>query len=248
MTSIIKSKYYQDDFIEKNYKKLLKKINNKTVFFHEIKGKKKFTLWRHDIDYSVQRAYSLAKIEKQSKIKSTYFLLLGGDLYNIFEKDIKGLVFKIKSCGHQLGLHFDTTPYNIKTKKQLEKFLNFEKKILENLFKTKIKVFSFHNPTKKILKQYDNYKYAKMVNTYSKYFQNKVNYCSDSNGYWRHKRLENFLSENYSKIQVLTHPIWWQKKSIPPFDRVKRSINGKAKSIERNYLSTLKKFGRKNIY
>jgi|LakMenEpi03Aug12_release.lakeMendotaPanAssembly.Ray.scaffolds.fasta_scaffold130672_2 hypothetical protein len=240
--------YNQEDFVEKNYKKLLKKIKNKTIFYNEIKAHSKFCLWRHDIDLSVHRAYSLAKIEKNLNIKATYFLLLGSNFYNIFENEIKKLVLKIVSLGHQIGLHFDLESYDIKTVKELEKYLTFEKNIIENLFQTKINVFSFHNPTEEVLLRYDNFKYAKMINTYGKYFKKKVEYCSDSNGYWRHKRLENFLDENHSKIQVLTHPGWWQKSSMPAFSRIKRCINGRALSVENYYITTLKKLRRKNIY
>jgi hypothetical protein len=244
---LIAHRYFKKDFSESNYTKLLKKINNTTIFFDEISAQSRFTLMRHDIDLSVHRAYSLAKIEKKLNIKSTFFLLISCSFYNIFEEKIKDLVFNIKSLGHQLGLHFDPSQYNIKSKKELEKYLIFEKKILENLFKTKIKVFSFHNPSKKILK-FNDFKYAKMINTYASYFKKNVEYCSDSNGYWRHKRLENFLNQKHDKVQILTHPGMWQKKIMSPNDRVKRCINGRSKRVLNDYRKILRKNGRKIIY
>lgn len=244
---LIAHRYFKKDFSESNYTKLLKKINNTTIFFDEISAQSCFTLMRHDIDLSVHRAYSLAKIEKKLNIKSTFFLLISCSFYNIFEEKIKDLVFNIKSLGHQLGLHFDPSQYNIKSKKELEKYLIFEKKILENLFKTKIKVFSFHNPSKKILK-FNDFKYAKMINTYASYFKKNVEYCSDSNGYWRHKRLENFLNQKHDKVQILTHPGMWQKKIMSPNDRVKRCINGRSKRVLNDYRKILRKNGRKIIY
>ena len=242
----MKFKYNEDDFVEKKYKKILKKIKNKTIFYDQIKSKDNFTLWRHDVDFSIHRAYSLAKIEKNLNIKSTYFILLSCNFYNIFEKEIKDLIEKIIFLGHNLGLHFDVSQYDIQSEKQLEKYLNFEKKILENLFKIKIKVFSFHNTTASVLK-YDNFKYARMINTYSKYFKEKVRYCSDSNGYWRYNKLDNFLSEKYNKIQILTHPAWWQKSIMSPFKRINRCVNGRSKNVILNYKKNLKKNGRKNI-
>lgn len=244
---MIKIDNHQNDFTEKNYKKLLSKIKNKTIFFHELDANSKFTLWRHDIDLSVHRAYSLAKIEKSLNIKATYFLLLGSNFYNIFNVEIKNLIFKIKSLGHEFGLHFDFTQYNISNKKELEKYLTFEKNILENFFQIKIKVFSYHSPSKKILK-FDNFYYAKMINTYAKSIQKNIKYCSDSDGYWRHKRLENFLDKNYDKIHVLTHPGWWQKRSMPPFSRVKRCINGRSQDVKNEYISSFKKLKRRLVY
>ena len=180
------------DFTEKNYKKILMKIKHNCIFYSEINKNKNFTLWRHDVDFSPHRALALSKIEKKNNIKSTYFVQLSSDFYNVFENEIKNLFLKILSLGHQIGLHFDPTLYDINSKQELEKYLSFEKKILEKLFKTSIKVFSFHNPTKKIF-EYNDFKYAKMINVYSKYFKENVEYCSDSNGYWRFERLDDFL-------------------------------------------------------
>ncbi len=48
---------------------------------------KRYLILRHDVDFSVDRALELAKIENNYGISSTYFFLLHSDFYNIFEKD-----------------------------------------------------------------------------------------------------------------------------------------------------------------
>ena len=238
--------YHSEDFTEEQYRSLLQNIIHKCIFYNEIKEYNSFSLWRHDVDASPHRAYTLAKIEMEEGIKSTYFIQLGSIFYNIFEEDIKEIFLKIKELGHELGLHFDPTLYDIKSKEDLEKYLTFEKNILENLFQTQIKVFSFHNPTEAILKN-DEFQYADMINTYAKYFKENVEYCSDSNGYWRHKRLEDFLKEDFQKIQVLTHPVWWQKEIMLPRDRIQRCIEGKAYNNSLFYDNLLFKNNRLNI-
>jgi len=238
--------YFTEDFTEVNYRMLLKKIKNQTIFYKDIKQNNSFSLWRHDVDFSVYRAYALAKIENEENIKGTYFFMLGSMFYNIFEEEIKNKLSKIKSLGHEIALHFDPTQYDIKNKSNLEKYLLFEKEILENLFNVEIKVFSFHNPTEEILK-YDDFTYANMINTYAKYFKRNVAYCSDSNGYWRHKRLEEFLKEKHDKIQVLTHPAWWQKDVVYPRQRIQRCIDGRARFVSNNYDSLLNEHKRENI-
>ncbi|WP_417328575.1 hypothetical protein [Halarcobacter sp.] len=239
-------KFNEIDFTESNYENLLGKVKNNAIFYSEIDIKNSFTLWRHDVDFSIHRAYALANIEKRMNVKATYFLQLGAEFYNIFEQEIKEIVFKIRDLGHQIGLHFDPTQYKINTKEDLEKYLNFEKNILENLFQVEIKVFSFHNPTEEILK-YDDFKYSGMINTYAKYFKENVEYCSDSNGYWRYKRLEDFLNEKHKKIQVLTHPSWWQKEIMSPRDRIQRCIDGRANNTAKKYDGLLDEHGRKNV-
>jgi len=240
-------KYFESDFTEENYRRILQKLKLPTIFYDEIEKYDSFALWRHDVDFSVHRTYSLAVIEKELNIKATYFFQLSSIFYNVFEREIKELIKKILSLGHQIGLHFDPTQYEIKTKEDLEKYLYFEKNILETLFQTQIKVFSFHNPTEEILKKYEDYRYAQMINTYARFFKENVPYCSDSNGYWRYKRLEDFLSEGYKKIHVLTHPGWWQKEVMSPRQRISRCIEGRAKKQHLLYDAFLKKHKRKNI-
>ena len=240
-------KYYESDFTEKNYRNILQKIKLPTIFYDEIDKYESFALWRHDVDSSVHRAYALAKIEKELNIKATYFFLLSSMFYNVFELEIKELIEKILSLGHQIGLHFDPTLYEIKTKDDLEKYLYFEKNIIETLLQTQIKVFSFHNPSDKILKEYEEFRYAGMINTYARFFKENIPYCSDSNGYWRYKRLEDFLNEGHKKIQVLTHPEWWQKEVMKPRDRIQRCIDGRAKKTAKKYDELLQSLRRENV-
>lgn len=241
-----------NDFTEINYKNILQNAITRYSFIAfddvgEISNDKEYILWRHDVDFSIHRSYTLAKIEKKLNVKTTYFLQLGAEFYNLFEQEIKELVFKIRDFGHDIGLHFDPTQYRINTKEDLERYLNFEKNILENLFQVKIKVFSFHNPTEEMFK-YDELKYSGMINAYAKYFKENFMYCSDSNGYWRHERLEDFLVKNeIGNRQVLTHPGWWQKEAMSPFDRIKRCIYGRGEKRIKIYEENLKKFGRKNV-
>lgn len=242
----LKPNLNQTDFTEKYYKTILKKIKNKTIFYYEINDYDNFTLWRHDIDVSVHRALSFAKIEKNLKVKATYFVQLGSYFYNIFEKETKNLIMKIIDLGHDIGLHFDFNQYNINNKKKFLYHLNYEKKIIEDLLKVNVRVFSFHNPDKNTLK-YDDFVYSGMINTYAKFFADNVKYCSDSNGYWRFKRLENFLEEKHEKIQILTHPVWYQKRIMRPRERIIRSIQGRANNNLKNYDAILKKYARKNI-
>lgn len=238
--------YSERDFTLQNYERLLMLIHADTIFYNEIENQHSFMLWRHDVDFSVHRAAVLAKAEQKYGIKATYFFQLGSFFYNILEQEIKELIFTIKALGHEIGLHFDSTQYAINSKEALEKKLIFEKNILEYLFDVKIKVFSFHNPTPEIL-ELDDFRYAGMINTYAKFFKEGVAYCSDSNGYWRYQRLEDFLLQRNAKSQVLTHPAWWQDNIMSPRDRIQRCIDGRAANTACKYDKGLEYFGRKNI-
>mgnify|MGYP001230277247 CR=1 FL=1 len=180
----------------------------------------KICFLRHDIDLSIENALRMAKIEAEQGIKSTYTVLLTGEFYNPFEdknrKDLKEII----SLGHEVGLHFDPVIHNITDENSLDNSIEAEKRALEDLLEKKVSMFSFHNTTdfsmscrKKI--------YSKCLNAYSEFFHEKVEYISDSHGYWRFRDWNTLLEENHQIIQVLTHPIWWQpNNSLLPLETV----------------------------
>lgn len=235
------------DFTEKKYRKLLKiaKQNYEFIGFSQIKQSDKFIILRHDVDFSPNRAYGLAKIEKEEGIVSTYFLQLNSYFYNIFEKENKEIILEISKLGHRFGLHFNPEVYDINNEDKFLHWLGFEKNCLEQFLGVKIGSFSFHNPTAKILASYPRASYLGLVNTYA---LKHIAYCSDSNGYWRFERLEDILvKEKYDKLQILIHPGWWQEKPMAPWERIRRCIDGRKDFVIEKYRDTLKKHKRKNI-
>ena len=205
-------------------------------------------LWRHDIDSSVHRALKLAKIEKKLGVKSTYFLRLHSEWYNLFEKEVYDKINDIIKLGHYIGLHFEYKFYP-KYKLKFKNKIKTEKKILEETFPTKINSISFHQPfiNNKWTSPLDD-KILGLVNTYGKKLQKKYFYCSDSNGYWRFRRLRDVLETGTDPcLQVLTHPAWWQDKSMLPMERIDRCIKGRGEAIRARYVNSLKRMGRRNI-
>jgi hypothetical protein len=180
-------------------------------------------------------------------IIATYGIQLGSPFYNPFEDEIRKILLSIKDLGHAIGLHFDPVLYNIKTVKNLERNILFENNALEELVGQKIEVFSFHNPTTNCL-EINKPKIAGLINTYHPFFIKQMKYISDSNGYWRYDRLTDVLNDgHYRRLHVLIHPGWWQRKAMPPWRRVLRSIDGRKAFIERKYRLMLNKHGRRNI-
>ena len=175
----------------------------------------------HDIDFSPKNAIEVASIEAAEGAVSTYTILLSGPHYNPFEKNTKEILREIKKFGHELGLHFDPTAHDIKNEKELDYFIAKEAEILSDLLDYDIKMFSFHNTTEFSMKC-RSMTYGNLINAYSFFFQDSVQYTSDSNGYWRYRSWEQLLSEKHKIIKVLTHPEWWQSKtvSLPPLETI----------------------------
>jgi len=243
-------KYHFSDFTEKNYELLLK-IAKKKFEFESFctTSRKPHIILRHDVDVSIHRALALAKIETKLGVHSTFFLRLHCEYYNVFEKQVYEKIKKIVALGHQIGLHFDTDFFDpIRNKRSLTQYLKNDKKVLESICSKKIKVFSFHNPEVSNVLRFNDDKIAGMINVYGKKIKSKYTYCSDSNGYWRYQRLEDVLKKpDIMKLHILIHPEWWQKKPLSPQQRIIRSIEGRANNIKSDYITTLKKMGRRNI-
>ena len=242
-------RYHFAHFTQENYRYLLRLARQTYTFrtYTNFNKEERFILWRHDVDFSMHTATKLAQIEFEEGMVATYFLHLHNPYYNLLEKEINRCVQSILALGHSIGLHFDIHYYDIHQEEDLEKRLKWEKSVLEEVFGQEICVFSFHRTTPFTM-NCQKWQYAGMINTYAEYFQTQVGYCSDSNGYWRNHQLENVLSEAHDeRLQVLTHPGWWQETPMSPLQRIYLCIDRQTANMKQKYNCLLKEMGRNNV-
>ncbi|MEZ0369395.1 MAG: hypothetical protein ACAI44_09950 [Candidatus Sericytochromatia bacterium] len=218
------------DFTEVGYQRLLALALKayRIVDYPELLQASSGLVWRHDVDFSPQRALKLAGFEQALGIRACYFFLLSSPHYNLLEAESRRILARILELGHEVGLHFDATVHAVADHRQLEAALAFERQLLEALSGKPVPVFSFHNPGAFEL-SCDALRYAGMYNTYARPFQTDIGYCSDSNGYWRYHRLEDVLRQAaHPRLQVLTHPEWWQAEPMYPRARIERCLQGRS--------------------
>lgn len=215
-----------DEFKSKNYN---------FIFFNK-KIKKKNILLRHDVDFSLEDAFIIAKFEYRKKIKSNFFFLLSSPFYNILNYQDKLIIKKIKKLGHYVGVHFDPSIYKINKSKALNK----EIKIFNDTIGVQSKVFSLHRPGKFI-----KYKFGmNLINTYENKYFKKIKYLSDSGGSFRYSYpLEWLKIYKDEPIQLLLHPIWWSKNGTTRL-KIKKLLVNKKKQIKDNILAN---FSKKNL-
>ena len=79
----LNSKRNDSDFTIEEYCKILQitKKEYKFVLYSDIPWGSRFILWRHDCDYSLNRALSLAKIEFNLDIKVKYVVEMINEYY-----------------------------------------------------------------------------------------------------------------------------------------------------------------------
>ena len=203
-------------FSYNEYQNIIKLVNSHLpiVDFADVTDKTdKFCVLRHEIEFSIDRAYELAKIEKDLGVVSTYTVQVRNNTYNaLSEKNIE-LIKKIKDLGHHIGLHQNPPIMEIE---KLGNYIMTDIQILEHFYGFEIDRFAFHRPKKEFLASYINLK--DKINCYGKnffhYFDEKpdklnVLYLSDSNHEWKYGYPLDFDFTKINKLQLLTHPFSW---------------------------------------
>jgi hypothetical protein len=234
------------DFTEAGYRRAL--VLAKASYSFEPFGtgaSKTHVLWRHDVDASVHRAARLSAIEAEEDVRATYFFSFHSTFYNLLERPVLDAAKAIVAAGHWVGLHFDSA---FPGRGDVSERIAREATQLADLLEGPVIAFSFHNPglvNDDLAVEDDSI--AGLVNAYGRNIRAHYRYVSDSNGYWRHKRLFDVLEKGPPRLHVLTHPEWWQAQSMPPRQRIARCAEGRAQAALNDYDQALAAAGRENL-
>ena len=233
-------------FTEAEYYRMLSLAKSKFLFssFQDPLEQENVVFWRHDVDFSLNRALALAQIESDLDAQATYFIRTRGYTYSILENSQKEIISKIATLGHTIGIHLEESDIKIHNQADLERALERDVDLMSRELHVDAKCFSFHNPNTFML-QFNSERYLNLTNSYGKKFFEDIEYVSDSNGYWRFKSLEEVLSnKDISRLQVLTHPEWWTPEAMQPAERLKRALFGRARSNLKRHENELALTGR----
>lgn len=237
------------EFTRSRYRELVQLAKTHYAFarFGDAAGDRPIVWWRHDVDFSVHAALRLAEIEASEGCRATYFFQLRSPFYNLLEAAVAERVRAILALGHDIGVHFDAASYAVSSQRDLDEPLAFECSVLARAFAAPVRAFSFHNPNA-FTDGCRAETYAGLTNVYSDFFRTSAGYVSDSNGLWRFRPLADVLSEHVDqRLQVLTHPAWWQDEAMAPRARIERSVRGRAEATLADYDRALHRAGRPNI-
>lgn len=210
------------------YKQLIDSLKrNGYVFcdYYNYSQFKKAVILRHDIDMDIEKAVELAQIECDMGIKSTYYVLISSDFYNVFSKKNINLLQCIRSMGHDIGLHFDEEKYDdeISVLDAIEREIH----ILELFLDYKISSVSMHRPSKKTLSSDYVICEGNVINSYGKEFFENFKYISDSRRNWKEDVLNIVESGKFDWLHILTHPIWYSQSEISAKEVLKDLCNQK---------------------
>ena len=212
--------------------KLLREHNYNIVSYHDWESCDKSVILRHDIDYDMDKAVELAQFESKNGVKSTFFVLLTSDFYNVFSRANREKLQKILAMGHEIGLHFDETCYD--SLENVKDCILSEKNSLENVLGLSVKTLSMHRPSKQMLEM--DLKVDGLVNSYGSIFFKDIKYLSDSRRRWREPVEEIVASEQYNRLQILTHAFWYNDINTDMHDTISGFVN-QANFVRYEYLN-----------
>ena len=169
-------------------------INTVDDYFNKNIKSKKSLILRHDIDYSVKDALTMAEVEYSMGIKSSYYVMLHSGFYDILLDSNLDDLLRIKKLGHTIGLHYQRGADFNKFYKDIS--------ILTAILKQKIESYAWHSPQLP-----ENFGFA-FNSAYDKNLLKEFKYISDSCNRWREGCFCNWLNKE-DKLYVLTHALWW---------------------------------------
>ncbi|HEY7207646.1 MAG TPA: hypothetical protein VH416_05345 [Gaiellaceae bacterium] len=143
-------------------------------------------LLRHDVDMSLEAALTMAELEAEDGVASTYFLMTQSDFYNLDSRAGRVAVARLRELGHRIGLH-----------------AIHPERALDGRFDP---VFAWHTPDP----DYMTEPVEGLVNVMQPGFFEPERYRSDSNRHWRSGCPHDELAQgSFEWLQLLVHPEIW---------------------------------------
>lgn len=201
----------------------LKKRGYEFCDYHDFDRYDRCVILRHDIDTSLSEAVQMAELEAGQNVKSTYFVLLTSDFYNVASAASRTALHRIQKLGHEIGLHFDEAAYGGISQEQCVGRILAEKRILSEILGVDVTTVSMHRPSKATLE--GNLQIPGMINSYSEEFFHGFKYLSDSRRRWREPVEAIVESGQYDRLHILTHAFWYHDAEVDFHDTIASFIN-----------------------
>ena len=195
-----------------------------------------FCILRHDIEFSVDRALKMARLEIDLGVTSTYTVQLRNNTYNALSQKNIEAIQEIKKLGHHIGLHQNPP---LMPDDELIDYIMKDIETLEHYYDFEVDRFAFHrcgsNPG--ILEKY--VEVPGKINCYAKEFYHyfdgekpknlRIHYLADSNHQWKYGHPFHIdYWDMPQKMQLLTHPFSWSENgydNIVNFTKLIRERN-----------------------
>ena len=235
-----------------DYREIIRaiKATGRYATYEEALEKDSFVIMRHDVEYSVERAHALAKVEESMDFRSTFFFKWTNNSYNILSRKNRDILSDMHERGQHIGLHFALN--GMTDMRVIRERIKQEMDMLSNMLGFEINSFSIHRPSPDVLAE--NIKISGIINAYQDDFFTfdpkatpesdlDVKYMSDANHVWRYGYPDEETINKYDKVQILTHPFAWTKKGYDNLENYKTLVNEKYVELIDSIDNECKDFG-----
>ncbi len=212
-----------------------------------------FCVLRHDIEFSIDRALEMARIEHEDlNVHSTYTVQLRNNTYNALSQKNIEAIQEIEEMGHYIGLHQNPPQMD---DDELVDYILKDIETLEHYYGFEVDRFAFHrcgsNPG--ILEKY--VEVPGKINCYAEdffhYFSGdrpeelRVHYLADSNHQWKYGHpLHIDYYDLPQKMQLLTHPYSWSEEGYDNISNYTKLIRERNEELLTSMDSETKTFPR----
>lgn len=199
-------------FTLESYSDLLRELTATGAKFQPIsrmgQASAKDVFLRHDLDFSLELALPMARVEHSLGISSTYFVLMSGP-YNACSARSISAMHELVSMGHNLGLHYDLSLYP-ENMQAAQGRLTREIEFLQELAGTPIESIVMHEPFRGHQDFFIDNDCWINPSLYQKQ-DPQLLYISDSCRAWRDDSLLRYIAGDTEKTHLLlnTHPESW---------------------------------------
>ena len=159
-------------------------------------------LLRHDVDFDLETAAELGELEAGLGVRSTYFVLVGGDFYSATDRAGRAAIRRLVEAGHEIGLHYDTSGAGAAGPVE---HVRLERDLLGGIAGRPVVSASQHIPTDSA---YVDIAGLFEVETYSQDLKARYAYVADSSMRWRGQTPLDLIPRGVD-VQFNAHPLWW---------------------------------------
>ena len=183
-------------------------------------------LVRHDIDLSLTHALKMAVLEHEAGVPATYYVMVGGPLYDVYAPENRSALRALLELGHEVGVHSLAGERGGSQNDDMPAAVRAECDCLERILGQPVKSISFHRPIPEVVRG-DRF-VADRVNAYAADLMQV--YLADSGGRWRIPNPVAELAAPRAPItQLLVHPFWWGEQHAEPFERVSAFLSAQTR-------------------
>ncbi len=235
-----------------DYREIIRiiKESGRYATYEEALHKDEFIIMRHDVEYSVERAHALSKVEESMDFRSTFFFQWTNNSYNILSRKNRDILTDMHERGQNIGLHFALN--GMTDMKVIRERIKQEIHMLSDMLGFEINSFSIHRPSPSVLAE--DIKLNGILNAYQDEFftfdpkatpesKLEIKYMSDANHIWRYGYPDEETIAKHDKIQILTHPFAWTKMGYDNLTNYKTLVNEKYTEMIDSIDNECKDFG-----